>query len=192
MNINYMQNIKTDTIGKQIKYYEEINSTHIYAKENIKSLEEGTVILADNQTAGCGTKGRKWHTGKGLNIAMTIILKPNCKIEKIKSLTVDIANIIKNVVKELYNYDLKIKEPNDLLLNNKKICGILTESSTIGEKINHIILSIGFNVNEIDFSEELSDIATSLKKEYTKDFDREEIITSILKNIDEYLKYLTC
>jgi len=186
MNVEYLKSAKTKKIGKKIEFYEEINSTHTYAKENIDNLDDGTVILADKQTAGKGTKGRKWYTGAGLNIAMTIIIKPNCDLDKISTLTVDTAEIVRKTIKELYNYELTIKKPNDLMLNGKKISGILTESNSIGNKLNYIILSMGFNVNEDNFDEETSDIATSLKREYKKEFTREEIILHIIENLDKY------
>ncbi|MFR5313036.1 MAG: biotin--[acetyl-CoA-carboxylase] ligase, partial [Clostridia bacterium] len=90
---------------------------------------------------------------------------------------------------ELYNIDLNIKEPNDLLLNNKKICGILTEINTIGEKINYLIISIGFNVNEDNFSTEIKDIAISLKSEFKRDFTREEIIIKFIENLEKELEF---
>ena len=71
------------------------------------------------------------------------------------------------------------------MLNNKKICGILTQTSTQGEKINYILISLGFNVNETEFSKEVKDIATSLKNEYKKEFDKKEIISKILENIEK-------
>lgn len=186
MNLEYLKSARTKKIGKKIEFYEEINSTHTYAKENIEKLDDGTVILADKQTAGKGTKGRKWYTGSGLNIAMTIVLKPSCELNKISTLTVDIAKIVKYSIKELYNYELEIKQPNDLMLNSKKISGILTESNSIGNKLNYIILSMGFNVNECDFDEETKEIATSLKREYKKEFKREDIILHIIESLDKY------
>lgn len=186
MDINRIKQVKTKRIGKKLLYFDEINSTHTFAKDNIDKIEDGTVILADKQTEGKGTKGRKWYTGSNLNIAMTIILKPNCNIENIKNLTVDVAKIIQNIIKVQYDCDLDIKEPNDLILKERKISGILTESSTIGNKLNYIILSIGFNVNEENFNEETKNIATSLKREYKREFSREEIVFYIIENIDKY------
>ena len=96
---------------------------------------------------------------------------------------------MKKSIYELYNIDLNIKEPNDLLLNNKKICGILTEINTIGEKINYLIISIGFNVNEDNFSTEIKDIAISLKSEFKRDFTREEIIIKFIENLEKELEF---
>ena len=168
---------------QKINYYKEIKSTHLHAKE-IQNKGD-VVLIAEEQTAGIGTKGRKWHTGENKNIAMTIIKHPKCKISELEGLTIKIAEDIKEVIKEMYGYELQIKIPNDLMLNNKKICGILTEVHTQGEKIEYLLISIGFNVNETEFGE-FNDIATSLKKEYQKEFDKEKIITNIINKIAYY------
>ena len=151
-----------------IQRYEEIESTHKYLKENQQKYKEKAVIIANKQLKGIGTKERSWFTGSDKNIAISILYKPNCKPKELEGLTLEIAKIIKEQIKQIYNIELKIKEPNDLMLNNKKICGILTEINTIGEKINYLIISIGFNVNELNFPEELENTATSIKKETGK------------------------
>ena len=188
MDIEKIKNAKTKYLGKIIEYYEEINSTHIKAKEiaNEKN-QNGKIIIAEMQTNGIGTKGRNWYTGKDNNIAMSMILHINCKLNKLEGLTVEIAKTMQTVIKKLYNINLEIKEPNDLILNNKKISGILTEINCIGEKINYLIISIGFNVNECNFSEETINIATSLKKEYNKNFIREEIIINFIEELEKKL-----
>lgn len=168
---------------QKINYYKEIKSTHLHAKE-IQNKGD-VVLIAEEQTAGIGTKGRKWHTGENKNIAMTIIKHPKCKISELEGITIKIAEDIKEVIKEMYGYELQIKIPNDLMLNNKKICGILTEVHTQGDKIEYLLISIGFNVNETEFGE-FNDIATSLKKEYQKEFNREEIIINIINKIAYY------
>lgn len=190
MEIEKIKKSKTKEIGKSIEYFEQIDSTHKYAKKiALENEENGKIIIADIQTAGIGTKGRKWYSGKAKNIAMSIILKPKTTIKQLEGLTIKIANCVKKSIYELYNIDLNIKEPNDLLLNNKKICGILTEISTIGEKINYLIISIGFNVNEDNFSTEIKDIATSLKSECKRDFKREEIIIKFIENLEKEIEF---
>lgn len=119
---------------------------------------------------------------------MTIILQPKCKITDLKNLTIEIANCMQKTIYDLFEIRLDIKEPNDLILNGKKISGILTEINTIGEKINYLLISIGFNVNEEDFLDELKDIATSLKKEFDKEFSREDIILSFIRNLEILLR----
>ena len=175
----------------KIKYFDELPSTHLYVKENQDKLENGTVIIANKQIAGIGTHGRTWYTGSGDNIAMSMLFKPECDLSSLNNITVDVAQSIKKTIRNLYNIGLNIKYPNDLLLNGKKICGILTEINTISGKINYLIISLGFNVNEICFDEETIKIATSLKKEYNKNFDRKEIILKIIQNINNIVKSTT-
>ncbi len=189
MDIEKIKEMNTKRIGKKIEYYKEIESTHKYAKDSIEKLEDGTIILAEKQTEGRGTKGRAWYTGENQNIALTIVLKTNCSIEEINTLTVDVAKIVQEAIYNLYGYTLEIKEPNDLMLNGKKISGILIESSTMQNKVKHIILSMGFNVNETNFDKDTEEIATSLKREYKKDFSREEILIQILERLDKYIKF---
>lgn len=119
---------------------------------------------------------------------MTIILYPKASIEKFKTLTIDIAKCMKQAIWELYHYELCIKEPNDLILNNKKICGILTQVNTIGKKIQYLLISVGFNVNENNFSEEVKEIATSLKAEYKKEFSREDIIIKFIEILEKEIE----
>ena len=188
MNIEKIKKANTKIIGKKIEYFKEIASTHILAKKVAKSeIEEnkGKILIAEKQTAGIGTKGRNWYTGEGKNIAATIILYPKCKIEKLNNLTIEIAEKIKEAIYELYGYRFEIKQPNDLIFNGKKICGILTEIHTQGNKIEYLLISFGFNVNEDRFDEETSNIATSLKKETGKEYSREDILIKIIEKLEE-------
>lgn len=187
MDIEKIKRAKTKYIGKQIKYFDEIDSTQIEAKRNIEKYRNGTVIIADIQTAGKGTHGRVWHT-KTDNIAMTIILKPEINIKKLEGFTVAIAENIQQAIKKIYGINLEIKLPNDLLLNNKKICGILTEVVTIKEIVKEIFIGIGFNVNEKEFPNDIFNIATSLYKETKQVYCREDIICKILENIEQELE----
>lgn len=176
----------------KIKYFETIDSTHKYIKEHASDLEDRTIAIADNQESGIGTHGRTWYTGDANNIAMSMLIKPNCDIDKLNNITIEIAKSIQGAIKEKYNINLEIKYPNDLLLNNKKICGILTEIRSISQEVTNLIISVGFNVNEVNFDSETEKIATSLKKEFNKNFNREEIILKIIEKIkNEILINLT-
>ena len=200
MKIDEIKKAKTKKVGKDIEYFKEIDSTHKYAQrilEKTKSKEcDGKTIIAEVQTDGIGTKGRKWYTGESKNIAMTIILNTDRKAKELRDLPFEVAKAIKKSIFELYDCELKIKLPNDLMLNDKKICGILTQINTQGEKVKYVLISFGFNVNEEYFEinsntketeqkEDLKNIATSLKNELKKEFRREEIITKILENIEK-------
>ena len=191
MDIEKIKKANTKILGNTVEYYEKIPSTHLLAKKEIKQELEneikninGKVWIADTQTAGIGTKGRKWYTGIGKNIAITILVKPKCTMKDIEGITVKIAKSIQKVIGELYQIQLNIKEPNDLMYNNKKLSGILTEVNTIGEKINYILISIGMNVNEEYFDDDTKNIATSLKRELKKECSREEIIVRILESLE--------
>lgn len=192
MKIEKIKNSNTKILGKNIEYYKTIDSTHKYAKSIANTIEQnGKLIISEVQTSGIGTKGRSWHTGENKNIAMTLIIKPKCQLKMLNHLTIDIAEVMRDTIKELYNIELNIKEPNDLILNNKKICGILTESSTTGENINFVLMSLGFNVNETNFNEDIVNIATSLKLETKKEYEREEIISKFLEKLElMIIKYL--
>ena len=187
------KNLKTKFLGRNMLHFEVIDSTQKYIKENlIKNMPNGTIVIADTQSSGIGTQGRKWFTGdNNENIAMSFVLYPETDIKKFSNLTKLIAECIINTVKKLYGYELKIKVPNDIICNEKKIAGILTESSSIGEKVKKIIIGIGFNVNQMEFPEDLKDLATSLKKEFSKNFSKEEIIVEFLNEFElVYLKLL--
>ncbi len=189
MNLQKIKDAETKKIGKKIEYFEKIDSTHTYAKRiALNELTNGKMVIAERQTAGIGTKGRTWYTGEGKNIAMTIILKPECKISQLEGLTKKIAECMKKAIYDLYRIPLEIKEPNDLILNHKKVCGILTEINTISEKINYLLISVGFNVNEDMFSKETENIATSLKKEYENDFEREDIIKRFIEILEKEIE----
>ena len=186
MELEIIKKANTKKIGKDIIYFEEIDSTQDYAKSIArKDKVNGTIIITDMQTKGKGTKQRSWYTNRGSNITMSIIIKENLNISNLQGITVKIAECMKNAIKTLYNIELTIKEPNDLMLNNKKVSGILTESSIIGNKVEYLIIGIGLNVNEENFNEEIKYIATSLKKELKKQFSREEIIAKFIEELEK-------
>lgn len=165
MNIEKIKNSNTIYLGKEIIYREEMESTQTLAKDIAKqNVKNGTIIITDNQIKGKGTKGRNWIVQKEKNITMTILIKQQINIANLKGFTLKIAEVIKDGINELYNYNLTIKEPNDLLLNNKKICGILTETSIIDNKVNYLIIGIGFNVNQENFNKELRKYSNFSKK----------------------------
>lgn len=186
--------LKTKYIGKNIKYYNTIDSTNTKAKELGRLGEdEGTCIISEEQTGGRGRLGRIWVSPKFKGIWMSIILMPDIEpIEASKVTQIGAASVCR-AIKEL-GVDAKIKWPNDIVLNNKKICGILTEMSGEINKINYIVMGIGINVNieEDEFQEDLKDIATSIKIATGLTIKRKELIAEILNNFevlyDEFIK----
>ena len=185
-------NLKTSFLGKNIIYHEEIDSTQDEAKRLVKQgkATNGMYIVTDNQTKGKGTKGREWYGGEYENICGTFVLIPNCNIKQIENLTILIAQCLVKTIKDLYDIKLDIKYPNDVMCNRKKVSGILTESVTNKEIVKYIFIGIGIDVNQIIFTPEIEQIATSLKKEYNKEFNREEIISSFFNTFEKEYKKL--
>lgn len=161
--------------------YEKLESTQLEAKRLIEenSALDGTIIVAKNQTNGIGTHGRKWFSEKGKNITCTIILKPNIEVKKIEGITLKIANIIVDTIYKIYNIKLDIKPPNDIVYNNKKIGGILTESKIYNNRVKYLFIGIGLNTNQIEFPKELKDIATSIKNEFNIEIYNEKLMVEI-------------
>ena len=160
------------------------NAEKYIMKNTEKNVEDIRVVIAENQTKGKGTNGRVWQSQSGENILMTMIFYPNKRIKDFNNITYKIAEMIQSAINDLFDIKLTIKMPNDLLLNGKKICGILTESAVQNGYMNYIVIGIGFNVNQAEFPEELEEIATSLKKEFpNKNWDIEKIIVKMINNI---------
>ena len=184
MKIEKIKKSHTQYIGKEIIDKQQIDSTHKWALRQIDQIKNGTIILAEQQSSAIGTKGRTWYTGKN-NIAMSIVIFPQCHIQQLEGLTKNIAIVIQEAIYELYGKELSIKEPNDLLCNGKKVCGILTQTATKEQQVKYIVISIGMNVNEMQFPEEIQNIATSLKKEWNIEYAREEIIIKIIEKLEK-------
>ena len=180
-----IENILFDkAMGKQIIYFDSIDSTNSYAKKKIDRLKEGTVILAEKQTAGRGRRGREWISPDGTGIWMSIALKPDIPPrEGIKMTQITVAAVCKSI-RELTKLDALIKWPNDIVINGKKVCGILTEMAGELNEINYIVIGIGINVNMKDFPDEIKKHASSLFIEGNKKIDRKILLIDILKKFE--------
>lgn len=168
--------------------YEELPSTNQYLKENYEKYEEGTVIMTDCQTKGYGRFGRVWFSGNGQNLAFSILLSPKENINRLSLLTPLVAVSLWEVLSK-YLPSLKIKWPNDLIVENKKIAGILTESIFWGRDLKAVIIGIGINVNIKSFPSELENKTTSLAIETGKDFDRHQLLKDCLDNLKKWYQY---
>lgn len=182
-----LKNLKTKFLGRNSIYYKEIDSTQSEILRLIENKEakNGTLVMADIQTNGKGTHGRIWHTDETNNIAFSFVIKPDCNIKKLEGITIEIAEIIIEILKEKYSIKLEIKEPNDIVFRGKKIGGILTQTMMISEKVIYLIVGIGINTNKEKFTEDIKDIATSIKKEFSIEVDREELITEFCNRFED-------
>ena len=137
--------------------------------------------------------GRKWESERGDGLWFSILLRPDIDPRKAPMLTLLAGLCVCRAARRVTGLDVSIKWPNDVIINDKKICGILTEMSTEIQKINYVVVGIGINVNTENFPQELSDVATSLKKEAGKSFSRKELLNEVLKDFEmyynEYVKY---
>ena len=176
--------LKTKYVGKGIHYFDEVNSTNEKANELAANVEEGTVIIAEKQKEGIGRFGRGWISPKG-GVYVSVILKPKISPINASKMTLIAGIAVANVIRKL-GLDAKLKWPNDILIQGKKVAGILTSISTKEDKMDYIIVGIGINAN-IDlstFPKELQRSATSLKEELKKEVLTEKIIEDVLYEIE--------
>lgn len=190
--------LRTIWIGKNMIYLDTIDSTNSESRRRAAEEAEGTVILAEQQTAGKGRFGREWSSPKSKGIWMSILLKPDLSSIKIPQLTLIAAAAVCLALDErsllLPDQQVKIKWPNDIFLAGKKIGGILTEMQVRDNKVQSVIVGIGLNVNlgEEDVSGDLIDKATSLYLETGRVQQREPLVAGILNYFESlYLQYLT-
>ena len=177
--------LNTTVIGKKIFLFESIDSTNVCAKTLAEAgCEEGTVVAAEMQTAGKGRLGRTWISESGTNLLFSLVLRPNIKAEQAGLLSLLAAAATSAAIEEAVNIKTTCKWPNDLLLNGKKCCGILLESSLTPAAVNYAIIGIGLNVNQTQFDSELETRATSLKIAGCKDIDRIVLLRTILEHLD--------
>jgi BirA family biotin operon repressor/biotin-[acetyl-CoA-carboxylase] ligase len=179
--------LTTKYIGKKIIHYESINSTNSKAKELAEKNEEhGTVIISEEQTLGRGRLGRNWVSPKYKGIWMSIILRPNIITQSASLITLVGAAATQRAIKKM-EIETSIKWPNDIVINSKKVCGILTEMSGEIDHINYLVMGIGINVNleEEDIPMDIKNIATSLKLETGKHIDRKLLLANILNEFED-------
>lgn len=185
-----LTNLKTKYLGRNFIQYPTIDSTQdeIWRKIDQK-IPSGTIIMSEIQTKGKGTHGRKWYTDQKGNIAFSIYIKTKCHIKKLDGITLKIAEIIIEIIKEKYYITLEIKKPNDIVFNNKKIGGILTESKIKGEQVECLVIGVGINTSQDIFHEDIKEIATSIKNEFQIDIDTTEFISEFCNRFEKILDF---
>lgn len=183
----------TKWCGKERHHFTEIDSTNKRAKELAETgCAHGTLITADSQHSGVGRKGRSWSSEEGAGIYMSVVLRPEIKTENAAQLTLITAiSVAKAIEQLLLSQDTKenvpqIKWPNDIVLNKKKICGILTELSLKGSAIDYIVIGIGINVTNRNFPEEIKDTASSILVETEIEFEKESLTEAVWQQFEHY------
>ena len=184
-------NLKTSFIGKDISFYKDTGSTNDAARAfAIKGAREGFAVVADSQTKGKGRLGRSWESPAGVNIYTSIVLRPSIMPLFAPQLTLVSAVAVAEAISKYSQKTPEVKWPNDILINSKKVAGILTEMNSETDRINFVIIGIGVNINMTRkmFPEELRPIATSLKEEIGKEISRIDFIQTLYLNLETWYK----
>lgn len=181
-----LEQLETAWAGKTCLCFDSMESTQNYGKElGKKEPVHGTLILAEEQTAGRGRRGRSWQSEKGANIAMSLCLEPKLRTEHAAGLTLVMALAVAEGIKKVTGREPQIKWPNDIVLNGRKICGILTEMCfKDGGYI--VVIGVGINVNNTGFPEDIKGTASSLKLETGAETSREALIASVMECFEKY------
>ena len=182
--------LKTEKIGKNLVFLEETGSTNADAKHYAASHEEEAVFAAAFQTGGKGRLSRSFSSPRGMGIYLSALLRPDLEAKEINSVTLMAAVAVADAIQALAGVDPSIKWINDLYLNGKKICGILTECAVEAEtgKVQYLVIGIGVNLSEKpeDFPEEIRDRASSVYQETGKKLSRSELTAEILFQLEKY------
>lgn len=177
--------LTTQVFGRKLFIYDSIDSTNVCAKAFAnKGAEEGSVVIADHQTAGHGRFGRTWLAESGSNLLFSVIIRPTFSTDKIGLLPIFAATGIALAVETVTGTRCECKWPNDILLKGKKCCGILTESTSQQNRLDCAIIGIGLNVNQKNFLGDLNNKATSLYSECGRMFDRKNVFCQIMASLE--------
>ncbi|MDO4941836.1 MAG: biotin--[acetyl-CoA-carboxylase] ligase [Lachnospiraceae bacterium] len=185
---------KASWIGKEIEYFESTDSTNnrirSFAEEGRK---QGLLAVAEEQTGGKGRRGRSWDSPPGTGIWMSLLLKPCIEPHKASMITILAALAMARAIEKVTDLSPKIKWPNDIVINRKKTCGILTEMSAELEEIRYIILGIGINANTESFNRDIADKATSIYLENGEKIKRAKLIAEFCMEFEQlYEEFLRC
>ena len=178
----------TEWVAKEVLYFDTIDSTNTKAQELAeKGYPSGTLVVADKQESGKGRRGRSWVSPSGTGIFMTLMIKPDINPNNASMLTLVAALAVAKAITSVTGEKALIKWPNDIVVNSKKVCGILTEMNAQFDYINHIVVGIGINVHNESFPEEISQMASSLMIEAGgKRFHRAQIIAETMSYFEQY------
>ena len=178
----------TEWVAKEVLYFDTIDSTNTKAQELAeKGYPSGTLVVADKQESGKGRRGRSWVSPSGTGIFMTLMIKPDINPNNASMLTLVAALAVAKAITSVTGEEALIKWPNDIVINGKKVCGILTEMNAQFDYINHIVVGIGINVHNESFPKEISQMASSLMIEAGgKRFHRAQIIADTMSYFEQY------
>lgn len=187
-----MAGLQTDIIGRRVLFYPSVGSTNVIAKTKAaREADEGLVILADEQTAGRGRLGRRWDAPVGSSILMSILFRPDLPASDAHLLTMVVSLAAIDGIGEVTGLQASLKWPNDVLVGGRKVGGILTESSFIGDRLDYAVVGLGLNVNfdPADIAG-IPPTATSLMVLLGRPVDRLALVRAILSVVDRRYRAL--
>jgi BirA family transcriptional regulator, biotin operon repressor / biotin---[acetyl-CoA-carboxylase] ligase len=174
-------------IGKRIHHFFKTDSTNAVAMRLGEQGEpHGTIVIAEEQTAGRGRGGHTWHSEKTNGIYMTVLLRPPVAPQNAPLITIVAGLAVRDAILEQTGIAPDLRWPNDLLFGRKKFCGILTEMNAEQDRIHFVAIGIGINVNHLKIPEDLAEIATSLRIETGRIYFRVEVVARLLRHLDSY------
>ena len=189
--------VRNTIFSGNIYHFDQTESTNSLALTAAKTSEhhedsgpEGVLFVAEEQTAGRGRGGHSWYSEKGTGIYCSFLIRPPMSPAEALWLSLISGVAVQDAVKEVTGLQADIRWPNDLLINEKKFAGILTEMSSEPTRVNHAVVGVGINVNQKDFPPELRAVATSLRNEAGKEFSRLELAGAVVRAIDREYRAL--
>jgi BirA family transcriptional regulator, biotin operon repressor / biotin---[acetyl-CoA-carboxylase] ligase len=182
-NVTKFQNLRKGRFGSDLRFFEQVASTNLIAADLAReNVPEGTVVLAESQTQGRGRNNHSWYSPPGVNLYFTIILYPPS--ERLHYLPYIVALSVSNSLNDL-RIPCDLKWPNDILIDGKKVAGILIQTSMEENRLQFALSGIGINVNASNFPAEISSTAGSVRDRLGRDVERENLLASILSEFEQ-------
>lgn len=177
----------TKWAGHPVTCYDVLGSTNLQAKLDAENgAGQGALVVADMQTAGRGRRGRSWSSPPGTNVYFTLILRPHLAPDKASMVTLVMGLAVAEGIRRICGLDALIKWPNDIVVNGRKVCGMLAEMSVERDFIHYVVIGVGINVGFQEFPEEIANMATCLQEECGREVPRAELLANVMKAFEEY------
>lgn len=182
--------LRTEFIGRTVFYHESTDTTmEVARREATAGAPEGAIAVAEEQTAGRGRMGRSWVSPPGVNLYFTLIVRPT--LEQLRYLAVIAPLAVCQAIEETTGLLPRIKWPNDVVIGDKKVCGVLTQSEIADDVVLYALIGPGINVNiDVAAHEEIRATATSLRSELGREVDREEVLAATLNHFEALYRAL--
>jgi len=180
-----LSGLETEWAGCEIVYFKETDSTNRQARMLAKEgAPHGTLVIADTQSAGRGRRGRGWISPAGEGVFMSLIVRPNEQPSQVAKMSLTLALAVGRAIEQVTGLDARIKWPNDIVIDGRKVCGLLLEMDATAEKVESIVAGVGINVHQTQFDEEIAHTASSLDLLAGKRVSRSAIVRAFLAEFE--------